>query len=617
MFNQGNVFVGHSLALVTTITLKDGRHVGDDIGDAIREAVRRHLEKRFNKRRYAQGGDDILGLIPGDTLQKIKSNSSAITAIIEKRVRVTQIADDVSCETLESIIPASDTGQEESYGTVYILFRSQTYQERPDYSNPAAREEADIQDASFVSLLQSIVPNIHVEFFAVTYDTDDTGQEDCLYHLASRVCGTLVEYKACLHLHESEHDGGTDRDVKAVDSVHLLKALPLMNDHGCISQTVKASEVVRKIFDLRDAVDLVCEGLDGSTNFFPPVPRGMQTIFKGEDNKTKKVAARYKFPFGVWFRGQPRVCLDLMPSLYHEKSWHPVHEDCRKMKCDRTMYDESTLVHHFMAHRATLRRDYSDAFEWLCLMQHYGAPSRVLDWTENILTALYFAVADTTADCDAAVWVLNAGRLNEITRVSTSKRYVCLADSADVILRSAMALSRTGRSLRRALLKAGKLEQVEAAVRDDVFWRWTKEDESATQSKTLAKLACPVAVFPTRLNERESMQLATFTIYGGKDYDREVEQIAPWERFPDPKGLLWISQHLQPEKNGDICDDETKEWTPRGKPFLDVFVVPSCAKRKLREQLKRVGVHVGSLFPELEYQGKYIRHQWRFEYRPE
>ena len=263
-----------------------------------------------------------------------------------------------------------------------------------------------------------------------------------------------------------------------------------------------------------------------------------------------------------------------------------------------------------------MRRDYSDIFEWLCLMQHYGAPSRVLDWTENIVTALYFAVADTTADCDGAVWLLNAGRLNEITRVSTSKRYVCLADSADVILRSAMALSRTGRSLRRTLLKTGKLEQVEMAVNDDVFWRWTKDDEFATRSKTLAKLACPVAVFPTRLNERESMQLATFTIYGGKDYDREVEQIAPWERFPDPKGLLWISQHLQSDTSGDDWNDETREWIPRGKPFLDVFIVPSCAKRKLREQLKRVGVHVGSLFPELEYQGKYIRHQWRFEYVP-
>jgi hypothetical protein len=63
--------------------------------------------------------------------------------------------------------------------------------------------------------------------------------------------------------------------------------------------------------------------------------------------------------------------------------------------------------HHYLTHLPSEE----NILEWLALMQHYGAPTRLLDWTHSMFVALFFAIEQTDREC--AVWALNHDWINK------------------------------------------------------------------------------------------------------------------------------------------------------------------------------------------------------------
>jgi FRG domain len=332
--------------------------------------------------------------------------------------------------------------------------------------------------------------------------------------------------------------------------------------------------------------------------------------------------------FGLWFRGHERLNYELVPSMLR------VSTEQRR----RNYINEISLTRHFKAMNPDATRPDASDFEWLVTMQHYLAPTRLLDWTENLLVGLYFAVRNSELDKeDAALWILNARRLNHYSSASIRAEDIAFPEDPDVIARSCLCRIKNReewhdvfqRELKRVvsdrsdarqqlIAKAIKnVRQLGSSVNDinrseldlkkfnqtegtnpkpiDLY----KREVGKKPEGIYARLRMPVAVYAGRTNRRIRSQSGVFTLHGGK-YEPDPTEFEPNDFHEEPIGMP-------------ISLLEIDSGLPEEEKILRWFLIPSTHRSAIRRTLAQIGISEASLFPELDYQSKYLVSRWTYK----
>lgn len=127
-----------------------------------------------------------------------------------------------------------------------------------------------------------------------------------------------------------------------------------------------------------------------------------------------------------WFRGQANIDYPLLPSVIRRAQIirdqfgrrvkpHPI--EVFSTHGDECIIPDGLYINRFreLLESKGLYKESMSYMEFLCLAQHYGVRTMLLDWTTDAVVALFFALDGKQLGTSAGFYILDPVKLNEKT----------------------------------------------------------------------------------------------------------------------------------------------------------------------------------------------------------
>jgi|HubBroStandDraft_6_1064221.scaffolds.fasta_scaffold13086_4 hypothetical protein len=285
----------------------------------------------------------------------------------------------------------------------------------------------------------------------------------------------------------------------------------------------------------------------------------------------------------LWvFRGHKSTKYPLRPSIERDAAKKPFSWAALELK----------VLEEFQS-RARMHLNSSDVpqqddrLSWLALMQHYGVPTRLLDFTLSPYVALYFALRNRTREELAEsieVWAIDAHALMEIAK----KR------ERDAYKQEYEYFQKNSGTTISLVTKTAILDPRFFSTDRDVL-----QGENKSRAEMLSAALSAAGIRRAHFNENGFVALAMPPIHN--------------RRLSSQQGAFLFSgaEDLNFEDSLFKMMDGTKpEWCRR-------FEVPGGALQGIERQLFQRNIHELSLFPDMEGLAGFIRQKARLHWVPD